>query len=103
MYRNLTSDYSFSYEFSIDLDENFTFTGTANVDYDICAADRSVGEPGGPCDFRITEINGVVTNVDTGNEILVTLTEKDTLFAKIEAEILDSASYAAVDDYNENR
>ena len=103
MYRNLTSDYSFTYDFELDLDTTFTVTGTADVDYDITSADSSVGECGGPDDFRITEIKATILNVDTDNSILVVLKSGQPLFAQIEKQILDRAIYAAIDDYNDNR
>ena len=101
MYRNLTSDYSFTYEFDIDLDEVFSAVGTANVDYDICAADRSVGELGGPCDFRITEIDAVI--IHDGEEVSVKLTDTDKVFHTIVAQIYENACDAAYADWEDNR
>lgn len=103
MYANLTSDYSFTYDFELDLDTTYTAIGNAIVDYDICAADRSVGEPGGPCDFRITEIRAEILNVEEDTSVLVILNPGQNLFKQIADQILDRASYAAIDDYDANR
>lgn len=103
MYRNLTSDYSFTYEFEVDLDTTYTAIGNAIVDYDIVAADPSVGECGGPDDFRITEIRAEILNVEADTSVSVVLKGDEPLFKQIEAQIFDRACDAAADDYNENR
>jgi len=103
MYRNLTSDYSFTYDFELDLDATFTAIGNAIVDYDIASADSSVGFDGGPDDFRITEIRASILHVDADTSVLVILNPGQDLFHQIEKQILDRAIYAAIDDYNDNR
>lgn len=101
MLRNITSDYTFIYEIDREIDGLYV-TGTANVDYDITPADPSVGEPGGPDDFRISEMTVCIsTDTEEGDEI--TIKPGDHLFSLIYNDIIDAASYAAIDDYNDNR